>query len=353
MFYQKREALNLVSRPTIADLAKAANVSVSTVDRVINARDPVRGPTAERVRAAAEAIGFHAAGLIGQRLIATRLAKTLGFLLLQKSRPFYQFLAHELAEATRTTDLIKGSAKILHLDDFEPAVVAAEIERLGKSVDAIAVVAANHPRVSAAITTLQACGVPVFSLISELTAEAPVGYAGLDNFKVGRTAAWAITNICKAPAKVAIIVGSHRFRCQDLNEMGFRSFFREHAPGFTILEPLSSLEDARYAAEITRDLLVRHPDLSGLYVAGGGISGVIGALREVPAHRKIVTVGHDLTPQTRAGLIDGVIKLIIAHPVKALAEELVEAMAKATLAPAGAAVSTLVLPFDLLTSENA
>jgi hypothetical protein len=35
-----------------------------------------------------------------------------------------------------------------------------------------------------------------------------------------------------------ILVGNHRYRCQEMNESGFRSYFREHAPGFTLLEPL-------------------------------------------------------------------------------------------------------------------
>ena len=33
-----------MARPTIADLAKAAGVGLSTVDRVINGRAPVRPP---------------------------------------------------------------------------------------------------------------------------------------------------------------------------------------------------------------------------------------------------------------------------------------------------------------------
>ena len=339
-------------RPTIADVARAAKVSVSTVDRVINGRDPVKKPTAERVLTAAETIGFYAAGVIRQRLGEDRPAKTLGFLLLQKSRSFYQILGDSLAEATRASALIQGTPKIVHLEDFEPMAVAAEMERLGKAVDAIAVVAANHPHIAAAISGLHDKGVPVFALISELSANVPVGYAGLDNFKVGRTAAWAIANICKAPGKIAIIVGSHRFRCQDLNEMGFRSYFREHAPEFTLLEPLSSLEDAHYAAEITRDLLARIPDLAGLYVAGGGMSGVLAALREREARREIVTVGHDLTSHTRTGLIDGVIKLVISHPVMSLAQSLVAVMAQATLG-SNDVPPALILPFDIHTAENA
>ena len=57
-----------MDRPTIADLAKMAGVSISTVDRVLNARKPVRRATAERVLQAAEQIGFYATGVIKQRL---------------------------------------------------------------------------------------------------------------------------------------------------------------------------------------------------------------------------------------------------------------------------------------------
>ena len=340
-------------RPTIADLAQAADVSISTVDRVINGRNPVRKQLAEKVLAAAGLIGYHGVGAIRHQLGEGRPRKILGFLLLQKSRSFYQLLGDALAEATRASPLIQGTPKIVHLDDFDPAAIAAQIGRLGGSVDAIAIVAANHPYISNAIDALAERDVTVFSLISELTAKVPPGYAGLDNFKVGRTAAWAIANICKAPGKVGIIVGSHRFRCQDINEMGFRSYFREHAPDFTLLEPLTSLEDARYAAEITRDLLARVPELAGLYVAGGGMSGVLAALRERGRLGECITIGHDLTAATRCGLIDGTLKLAIAHPVHELARSVVEAMALATTSKAHSPVASRILPFNLYTAENA
>ena len=91
----------------------------------------------------------------------------------------------------------------------------------------------------------------------------------------------------------------------------------EHAArDLEILEPLTSLEEARCAAEICRDLIRRNPALVGLFVAGGGIRGVIEALREQEAFGRIVTVALDLTRPTRMGLIEGVLKLVIAHPLE-------------------------------------
>src|ERR1700679_4126623 len=68
-------------RPTVSDLARAAGVSVATVDRVLNQRHPVREGTADRVLRAAEAIGFHATALLKQRLRVDVPRRTLGFLL--------------------------------------------------------------------------------------------------------------------------------------------------------------------------------------------------------------------------------------------------------------------------------
>jgi LacI family transcriptional regulator len=341
-----------MARPTIADLAKAAGVGLSTVDRVINGRALVRPATAERVLKAAEEIGFYASGVIRQRLRVDQPERTLGFLLLQENRPLYQALAQALITATESSPLIRGRARVEFFDDLSPDSVAQRIVRLARLVDAIGVVAADHPHVAEAIDQAHERGVPVIGLISELTAQSRVGYVGLDNWKVGRTAAWAIANICQAPGKVGIIVGSHRYRCQDQNEMGFRSFFREHAPEFQLLEPLTSLEEARYAAEITRELIRRNPDLAGLFVAGGGVRGVMEALRENEVFKQVVTVALDLIRETRMGLIDGVLKLVIAHPLERFAETTVRVMADATDRDRAEGAAAHVLPFDIYTAEN-
>jgi LacI family transcriptional regulator len=341
-----------MARPTIADLAKAAGVGLSTVDRVLNARAPVRRATAERVLRAAEEIGFYGTGAIRQRLRADKPERTFGFLLLQETRPLYQALAQALNAATENSPLVRGRARVEFLDDLAPDCVAQRIRKLAASVDAIGVVAADHPYVAEAIDQARERGVPVIGLISELTAQNRVGYVGLDNWKVGRTAAWAVANICKAPGKIGIVIGSHRYRCQDQNEMGFRSYFREHAPEFQLLEPLTSLEEARYAAEISRDLLRRNPDLVGLFVAGGGIRGVMEALRENGAFQRIATVCLDLTRPTRMGLIDGVLKLVIAHPLELFARTTIQVMAAATGEDREAGTTAHILPFDIYTPEN-
>jgi LacI family transcriptional regulator len=283
---------------------------------------------------------------------AARARYRFGFLLNQSSRAFYQNLARAIRSAAEQAADCEIELRIEFLDDLSPENIAARMIALGSECDAIGVVAAVHPLVSQAMAELQDQGKPVFALISQLGATGQLNYVGLDNWKVGRTAAWAIEHICKAPGKLGILVGNHRYRCQDMNESGFRSYFREHAPEFTLLEPLSTFETRAVAQEMTEKLLSEHPDLVGLYVAGGGISGVIAALRASGRAGKVVVVGYELMDITRSGLLDGALTFVISHPLDRLANEALSRMVRAASVKSSEGNYTCILPFEIFTREN-
>jgi LacI family transcriptional regulator len=338
-------------RATIVDLAKAAGVSVATVDRVLNQRLPVSEASARRVAEAADAINYHAAGLLKQRL-ADAPQRTFAFLLQKKNTEFYQVLAGELVAAAKAARFVRAKPQIVFIDELIPSVIAARIRESGRAADALAVVAVDHPHVNEAIEELAGLGKPVFTLLSDLSAASRAGYIGVDGRKSGRTAAWAISRLAKRPGKVAVLVGSHRYLGQELAEMSFRSYFREHAPAFQVLETVVNLEDHRIAYEATLDLLAKNGGLAGIYLAGGGMKGMINALRDENAGGKLIAVCNELLPFTKAALIDGVIDLVLATPLAALAARAVEAMAKATSGEAWPGMTQVHLPAELSISEN-
>ncbi len=338
----------MARRATIQDLAEKAGVSVSTVDRILNGRDPVRRTTAERVLAAAEKIDFYAVPLLRERLDLAQPRIRLGFLLQQSHRPWYQNIASALRVAAEAAEGVE--VQIEHMDDLSPETVAARMTDMGARVGALAVVAAEHPRVAEAIETLSARGVPTFGLVSSLTATCGTGYIGLDNWKVGRTAAWAIARLCPKPGRIGILVGNPRYRCQEMNESGFRSYFRECAPDFTLLEPISTFEDKAIAREVTETLLRREPDLSALFISGGGVTGTLEAIAASGRGRQLVSVGYEIMAPTRAALIDGALTMVIAHPVQRMAAEAVGAMRDAVLGRT--APGQRLLSFDIFTPEN-
>lgn len=346
------QGIPVSKRPTITDLAQLAGVSVATVDRVLNRRLPVKRQTAERVYEAATAAGYHAAGLIRQRMRQDLPEYRLGFLLQKPEDFFYKEFAREIAAAVGRSPRMRGIATIEFSTSLVPAEIVERLRRLGERSRSVALVGPDHPTLTVAVEALKAKGIPVFSMLSDVATGVREGYVGVNNRKVGRTAAWTIAKCAKRPGKVAIFVGSHRFHGHELREIGFRSYFREHAPEFNVLETLVNLETSEITHEATSALLARHPDLVGCYVAGGGMEGSISALREAGGGDGLVAICNEITPESRAALADQILTMVISTPLAALCRELVELMVDAIEADAAGVPGQTFLPFDIYVPEN-
>lgn len=340
------------SRPTITDLAAAANVSVATVDRVLNGRHRVREDTARRVYEAASAIGFHAVSLLRQRVFEGMPQYKLGFILQKPEQHFYQSFARELEAAVQNHPGIRGIAQIEFSQSQTPSDLAEKLREVGARNQAVAMASPDYPALTVAVEELKGRGVPVFSLLSDFASGVRESYVGLNNRKAGRTAAWMIAKTARKPGKVAVFVGSHRFHGHELREIGFRSYFRENAPDFEVLDTLVNLETSQITHEATLDLLHRHPGLVGFYVAGGGMEGAISAIREEKLNGKYIVVVNELTPESRAALADEIVTLAITTPLQHLCRELVRLMVSCIEnGPANVPGQTF-LPFEMYVPEN-
>lgn len=341
-------------RPTIADVAELAGVSVSTVDRVLNGRAPVRSDTASRIQMAAESLGFHAAGVLRERVKGVQPRCTLGFILQEPQSHFYRAVGRALEEATEAETSIRGQARVLYMDDISPEAVSEKLRDFGGHVDALTVVAGDHPLVATAVEYLSAKQIPVFTMITDLNTPLRAGYVGLDNRRKGRIAAWYITQLSREPGPIAIFVGSHRIQCQELCEMSFRSYVRELAPEFEVLEPIVTMESDQVAMEGMRDILRRHSGLAGFYVVGSGVEGVLRALDAegiTGGHPPIIGVGHEQTPATRQGLLARQLHAVLSHPVELLAKRVVSAMA-ARITQGPQSMQQIIVPLTIQNPES-
>ncbi len=342
----------MVARATITDVAREAGVSVATVDRVVNARLPVSEHTARRVLEAAETLGFHASGLIRARLRGQLPEYSVGLLLQRPDEPFYRHLAERLERTLATNRTFRGLPRTDYWSADDPDDIAARVRALGRRCQAVALVSPDHAAVGEAIGELTARGVPVFALLSDCAPAARTSYVGIDSRKAGRTAGWLIEQCAGRPGKVAVIVGSHRFLGHELREIGFRSYFRERAPGFTVLDAVVNSESDAATEEAVVQLAEAHPSLVGIYLAGGGISGGIAGLRRIPPGRRPAMVSPSLPPDARAALADRVLSAAVCEPIDGICDELVGLVGQALDDRAARLPNQVVLPMDLFTPEN-
>lgn len=343
-----------MNRPSIADLAQEAGVSVSTVNRLLHGTANVRADTIERVARAAEKIGFYGLGTLRRREIEARPFYRLGFLLQQSTREIYKQFARGIAEAAASQHDVRIDAQVRFVDVLTPELIGSALLDLGKTCNALAVVCADHPQISQVITRLRTQETPVVAYITDLSAPARAAYVGTDNWKLGRTAAYFIANMVHRPGKIATFIGNHRYQCQDFSDASFRSYIREHADGMTVLDPFLTNEDPDIAYRLVSQLLAEERDLVGLYVIGGGISGVLRAIREAPAERQseIRVVCRDVGPEARNGLTEGIISAALYHPIPAISGCLIQTMLEVLRQEEPASMIQRIVPFAILTPEN-
>ena len=343
-----------MNRPSIADLAQEAGVSVSTVNRLLHGTAKVRSDTIERIAHAAEKIGFYGLGTLRSREMEARPSYRLGFLLQQSTREIYQQFAAGIAEAAEGQRDVRVEAEIQFVDTLTPEAIGTALVELAGTCDALAVVCADHPQISQVINELRGRGTPVVAYITDLSAPGRAAYVGTDNWKLGRTAAYIIANMVKRPGKIATFIGNHRYQCQDFSDASFRSYIREHAEGMTVLDPFLTNEDAEVAYRSVSQLLKHERDLVGLYVIGGGISGVLRAIRETPEERRaeIRVVCRDVGSEARNGLTEGIISAALYHPIPAISGNLIQTMLEVLRQDEPASMIQRIVPFGILTPEN-
>ncbi|MEP9375354.1 LacI family DNA-binding transcriptional regulator [Aquabacter sp. CN5-332] len=294
---------------TIADVARLAGVSTATVDRVLNQRPGVRAVTVQRVVKAAGDLGY-----VLDPAVPTSALKPqrLAFLLPAGSNRFLTMLGQIIAGSPNQFAAFNMRARVDYIESFRPELLAQELRRVGRDVDGVVFMALEHPTVREAVDWLWDRGVPAVTLISDIANTRRVAYVGLDNRSAGRTAGYLIARFIGArPAKVAMIAGSLAYRAHEEREMGFLHLFEELFPAIEVVGLREGRDEEARNYRQTKMLLARHPDLAGIYNIGGGPEGIARALKEAGRQHDVVFVGHGLTPDTRALLIEGAMDAVI------------------------------------------
>ncbi|VTU33957.1 LacI family DNA-binding transcriptional regulator [Variovorax sp. PBL-E5] len=300
------------SRARMVDIARAAKVSTATVDRVLNKRARVRDATAHRVLKAASALDY----LPETGLLAALAPEPLrlSFLLPAGTNPFLRMLSDMVGYSQEHWAPFNVKCRAEFIESFNPHELAAALLRRGRRCDGIAMMALEHPAVREAVATLADRGVPVITLISDLADSRRVAYIGLDNRAAGRTAGYLIGRFMRArAAKVALIAGSLSYSAHEEREAGFLHVMGEMFEHLQVVGLREGHDDAEKNYRQTCALLEQHPALGGIYNIGGASDGVARALKEAGREHQVVFIGHGLTPDTRALLIDGSMDAVITQ----------------------------------------
>jgi len=296
--------------PVMTDVAAAANVSIATVDRVLNRRKGVKQRTTQKVLKAAIELGFLTAE--ESALIATPRPPNIVFLLPSGTNPYLRLLGEKLRARAVPNGRDAPSIRCIFIESFNARALATALRHHAAWADGIAFLAIDHPEVREAVEAIAAGGVRVVTIVSDLPHPGRAGYVGLDNHSVGRTAAMLLARFSKRTSgSLALVSGSRNYRAHSEREAGFLALIEEMYPELHVVGVREGHDDAGENYRHASSLLDQHPDLIGIYNVGGSSNGIARALVERKRTDDVLFIGHGLTSDTRELLINGTMDVVI------------------------------------------
>lgn len=300
-------------RPTARDLAKAAGVSLATVDRVLNDRPNVSKKAARQVNEAIDRIGFV------RNLAAVNLARSttyrFRFVLPQAGDQYLIEIMHEIAALNDALKSEMVTAAIVQIPIEDPHLVANYLASLdpGK-VEGVAIMVPESPQVRDALYRLVERGIHVVRLLSGRGQEVGTDFVGVDNHAAGATAARIVGRFCRKQTG-SIMVIAETMRAQDSIErrLGFDTIINEAFPDLTVLPSLETHADYERTRRIVARTVEHHDDIVALYVMSSEARAPITCISQFLNLDEMVVVAHERTPFNVAGLRSGDIDAVIAQ----------------------------------------
>lgn len=293
------------SKPNFEEIAAAAGVSPSTVDRVLNERGSVSDSKRRLVLAAARELGV-------PRILPSANHGLLHFDVVLMHNDTDHF--HRLRQAVRDYARLMGPRISVHRmpwTERQQKPMLAYLARPPHRRNGLMVVTNDTVAMRAALSQVIADGVPTVVLTSDVEGLTDHIYVGIDNYAAGRAAGYLLAKMAPAPGPMALLTNSTRYLAHRQRIRGFVDAIGESSLPFTTIGPLESQDDATRARQHVEQTLALHPNLAGVYNTGAGSSGIREALLKLSPARRPAWITHESTPEHAELLKQGLLSLVI------------------------------------------
>ena len=293
---------------TIKDIARLAEVSRGTVDRVLNNRGGVSQETEKKI-AEIMNVNNYVPNIAGKILANKKNPLTFGVIIPKIGNDFF-------------IDVIIGiNRAVSELCDFGIKVVIKEIEGYNtdvqldavenmKGINGLIIAPANDERLTKKLSSLK---IPIIAINTDIENSDRLCYIGHEFKKGGRTAAGLMNLFTSGEVNVGIVTGFTTVLGHNYRISGFLEVIKEQYKNINLTDITESHDNDETAFLETEKMLKRHPEINALYVTAGGVSGVCRAA----AGKSLTIITYDDIPDTKKFILDGTIKATLCQePVK-------------------------------------
>lgn len=334
---------------TIKDIAKLANVSRSTVDKVINNRPGVKKETRERIEAIIKELDYQP-NLLGKALVMSKDPTILGVILTPEYNPFIQVLMEgiEKAEKEFSPFGIKIIVKMLHsLQPAELVSIMTEFETMGAK--GIAFLPIDDLQVIKKANQLAEDGMAIVTFNSKLKDISEIRYVGQNHVKAGRVAAGLMEKLIPDGGDIGVIISSKTLSCHPDRLQGFSTRLEES--NLNIVDIQENQDRRELAFKIALEYCNKYPNLKGIYLSGSSSNGVYKALALADKLHNVKIISHDLVPENKELLKKGFVDFVIAQSERNQGYQIIKELFDFLIKKQAPASQFYEIPVDVITKE--
>lgn len=301
----------MTHRFPIKEVARQSGLSTATVDRALNRRANVSPQTKARVAAAILELEGQEAQLAarGRRLFFDFVIEAPTRFSREVQKAAEQVLPHIGSAVCRPRF---QAQEVMGQDEVTTAV--SRIAKRGSH--GVCIKARDLPAIRAAVDQLTASGIPVVTLVTDLTNTKRIAYVGVDNRSAGRTAAYLIAQTVGDSAGTVLTSRSNdRFLGEEEREEAFKAALTRLRPNLHIIEASGGSGVHSETSRIVRRTVAGLDQIRAVYSMGGGNMAILNALEQ---NRSLpdVYVAHDLDNDNRRLIEDGRLSFVLHHDLR-------------------------------------
>lgn len=314
---------------TIADIAKLTNLSVATVDRVLNNRGGVSEKTRQRVLQAVEELKYTPNR--GAKHLAKKTQCCIGI-----SYLFPSWFGEQVNQGIQQAfmDLKDLGLRITIRNTAQTTEEQIEqIKEILPELDGLAVAPREPAKFHDFIDELIDRGLPVVTFNNDIPTSKRLFHVGCDYIAAGRLCGELMLKLVKGPGKVGIVIRNENLPNIEQRITGFRNFISNNLDlDLRIIGPFkisNVLEDSFLQVKAIID---NNPDIVGLFVASDNLALVGYALKELGKAKQIRLIGYDLNESHYTLIKEEVIHAVVCqepfyqgyYPIKILFDYITE-----------------------------
>lgn len=193
--------------------------------------------------------------------------------------------------------------------------IALMEQSISSSPDAIVLAANDYKDLSGVVNDAKDHHIPVITIDSEVETKNIESFIGANNYEAGQVAGKQLIKLMGSSGQIAIVSFKQGERNTELREKGLLEELAKY-PDVQVIDKVYTLTDRELAAQLTHNVLDKHPELDGI-VALNEISsiGVANAVQSRELQGKVKIITFDSTSEELELLQEGIIQAtIIQNP---------------------------------------